>query len=91
MIIPLKIKHCSYMSKTLKCRKPGRILSRGTLPPKQTVDGFYAGESVPVNEECQRYAEDYCRTQVRTQADIFYRLESQKTSDKKQTTKQAIK
>ena len=25
------------------------ILSRGTLPPKQTVDGFYAGESVPVN------------------------------------------
>lgn len=23
---------------------------RGTLPPKQTVDGFYAGESVPVNE-----------------------------------------
>ena len=26
------------------------ILSRGTLPPKQTVDGFYAGESVPVNE-----------------------------------------
>lgn len=26
------------------------ILSRGTLPPKQTIDGFYAGESVPVNE-----------------------------------------
>ena len=26
------------------------ILSRGTLPPKQTVDEFYAGESVPVNE-----------------------------------------
>lgn len=26
------------------------ILSRGTLSPKQTVDGFYAGESVPVNE-----------------------------------------
>lgn len=26
------------------------ILSRGTLPPKQIVDGFYAGESVPVNE-----------------------------------------
>ena len=26
------------------------ILSRGVLPPKQTVEGFYAGESVPVNE-----------------------------------------
>lgn len=26
------------------------ILSRGVLPPKQTVAGFYAGESVPVNE-----------------------------------------
>ena len=24
MIIPLKIKHCSCMSKILKCRKPGR-------------------------------------------------------------------
>ncbi len=27
------------------------ILSRGTLPPKQTLDGFFAGESVPVNEK----------------------------------------
>ena len=27
------------------------ILSRGTLPPKQTMDGFFAGESVPVNEK----------------------------------------
>ena len=26
------------------------ILSRGVLPPKQTIEGFYAGESVPVNE-----------------------------------------
>ena len=26
------------------------ILSRGTLPPGQTLDGFYAGESVPVNQ-----------------------------------------
>ena len=26
------------------------ILSRGTLPPKQTIEGFYAGESIPVNE-----------------------------------------
>lgn len=25
------------------------ILSRGTLPPKQTLQGFYLGESVPVN------------------------------------------
>ncbi len=25
------------------------ILSRGTLPPKQTLNGFYLGESVPVN------------------------------------------
>lgn len=25
------------------------ILSRGSLPPKQTLEGFYAGESVPVN------------------------------------------
>lgn len=27
------------------------ILSRGTLPPKQTMDGFFSGESVPVNEK----------------------------------------
>lgn len=27
------------------------ILSRGLLPPKQTMDGFFAGESVPVNEK----------------------------------------
>ncbi len=27
------------------------ILSKGTLPPKQTMDGFFAGESVPVNEK----------------------------------------
>lgn len=27
------------------------ILSRGALPPKQTRDGFFAGESVPVNEK----------------------------------------
>lgn len=27
------------------------ILSRGTIPPKQTMDGFFAGESVPVNEK----------------------------------------
>lgn len=27
------------------------ILSRGSLPPKQTMDGFFAGESVPVNEK----------------------------------------
>ena len=27
------------------------ILSRGTLPPGQTLDGFYAGESIPVNQE----------------------------------------
>ena len=27
------------------------ILSRGTLPPKQTMDGFFAGESVPVNQK----------------------------------------
>ena len=26
------------------------ILSRGKLPPKQTIEGFYAGESVPVNQ-----------------------------------------
>ncbi len=26
------------------------ILSRGVLPPTQTVEGFYAGESVPVNK-----------------------------------------
>lgn len=26
------------------------ILSRGTLPPNQTVEGFFLGESVPVNE-----------------------------------------
>ena len=26
------------------------ILSRGSLAPKQTVDGFYRGESVPVNQ-----------------------------------------
>ncbi len=26
------------------------ILSRGTLAPKQTVEGFYKGESVPVNQ-----------------------------------------
>lgn len=27
------------------------ILSRGTIPPGQTLDGFYAGESVPVNQK----------------------------------------
>ena len=27
------------------------ILSRGTLPPKQTLEGFFAGESVPVNQK----------------------------------------
>ena len=26
------------------------ILSRGPLPPKQTIDGFFRGESVPVNQ-----------------------------------------
>lgn len=26
------------------------ILSRGNLPPKQTVEGFFAGESIPVNQ-----------------------------------------
>jgi len=26
------------------------ILSRGNLPPKQTMEGFFAGESVPVNQ-----------------------------------------
>ena len=27
------------------------ILSRGTIPPEQTMEGFYLGESVPVNEK----------------------------------------
>lgn len=27
------------------------ILSRGTLPPSQTIEGFFAGESVPVNKK----------------------------------------
>ena len=27
------------------------ILSRGKIPPGQTIDGFYAGESVPVNQK----------------------------------------
>jgi predicted HTH transcriptional regulator len=27
------------------------ILSRGTLAPSQTIEGFYLGESVPVNEK----------------------------------------
>lgn len=27
------------------------ILSRGTMAPKQTIEGFFAGESVPVNEK----------------------------------------
>ena len=27
------------------------ILSRGTLAPEQTIDGFFAGESVPVNKK----------------------------------------
>ncbi len=30
------------------------ILSRGKLPPKQTVEGFFAGESVPVNPALSR-------------------------------------
>lgn len=30
------------------------ILSRGSLPPKQTLEGFYAGESVPVNQALSR-------------------------------------
>ena len=28
-----------------------KILSRGTLPPAQTMEGFFLGESVPVNEK----------------------------------------
>jgi len=27
------------------------ILSRGTLPPDQTIEGFFAGESIPVNRK----------------------------------------
>ena len=27
------------------------ILSRGTLPPRQTMRGFFAGESIPVNKK----------------------------------------
>ena len=27
------------------------ILSRGTLPPNQTMEGFFLGESIPVNEK----------------------------------------
>ena len=27
------------------------ILSRVTIPPGQTIEGFYAGESVPVNQK----------------------------------------
>ncbi len=27
------------------------ILSRGTIAPAQTIEGFYLGESVPVNEK----------------------------------------
>lgn len=27
------------------------ILSRGSIPPGQTIEGFYAGESVPVNQK----------------------------------------
>lgn len=27
------------------------IISGGSLPPAQTMEGFYMGESVPVNEE----------------------------------------
>ena len=30
------------------------ILSRGNLPPKQTLEGFYEGVSVPVNEALSR-------------------------------------
>lgn len=32
----------------------GEELSSGTLPLKQTLDGFYVGESVPVNEALSR-------------------------------------
>lgn len=31
------------------------ILSRGTLDPKQTIEGFYMGESIPVNQNCRKY------------------------------------
>ena len=30
------------------------ILSTGKLPPKQTLEGFYAGESIPVNPELSK-------------------------------------
>jgi len=30
------------------------ILSRGSLPPGQTLEGFYAGESIPVNESLSK-------------------------------------
>ena len=31
------------------------ILSRGTIPPGQTMEGFYAGESVPVNQKLRPF------------------------------------
>lgn len=30
------------------------ILSRGTLPPSQTIEGFFDGESVPVNKKLSK-------------------------------------
>lgn len=41
--------HISRSGSSNGSSKSSPIISR-TLPPKQTVDGFYAGESVPVNE-----------------------------------------
>ena len=39
---------------TLRCSQPIRIGLRsftgGNLPPRQTVEGFFAGESIPVNQ-----------------------------------------
>ena len=44
------------------------ILSRGKLPPKQTIAGFYLGESVPVNQNFRIFFYNYTSVSVLEEA-----------------------
>ena len=49
------------------------ILSRGTIPQGQTVEGFFLGESIPVNKNCLRFF--YNCISVRRQVEVFLKLQ----------------
>ena len=51
----LQVRHLKNIK--IKFPKEQEILSRGSLPPAQTMGGFYLGESVPVNEKLSEISE----------------------------------